>query len=341
MRAAGPGMQFDFVGIGGGAASSGGDAVDGGTVPDSDVDAVAAVGTATPVASDEDEEPDDAATAEGKGKGKGKAKAKAPAPPPAKANGKGKGKAKAKPVPKAKGVPKAADPLESLFSNGGGDCGGAAAKANGKGEHKREGKGKATGKVYVGEAEAGSLVAAVEAEAVGGGIVVPEADVGEAEDDGGDDALLPPVATTAKAKPKAKAKSDGGATAKCKAKGKATGKAKGKAMPKARAGAEADAELDGEGGGGAAVVVVVEPPPASNTPGSASAVSGPFDSTSVMCDSCNRFFPFAKCRVISKGRNTWRCSGCGVKAAQLRRVFGSWPSEQFSLLSQERNDYHP
>ena len=54
--------------------------------------------------------------------------------------------------------------------------------------------------------------------------------------------------------------------------------------------------------------------------------------TAVKCDSCGLRSSFKKCRAISKTKGLWRCSTCGVKHAQLRRVFGEWPMTTFSLM---------
>ncbi len=61
----------------------------------------------------------------------------------------------------------------------------------------------------------------------------------------------------------------------------------------------------------------------------------------VMCDSCERYSDFKKCRIISKRAGTWRCGLCGVKSAQLRRLYGSWPTGEFTLLPKERIACHP
>ena len=54
--------------------------------------------------------------------------------------------------------------------------------------------------------------------------------------------------------------------------------------------------------------------------------------TDVLCESCGLHVPYTRCRVISKTKGTLRCSNCGVRYTQLQRVFGSWPSEAFSML---------
>jgi hypothetical protein len=60
----------------------------------------------------------------------------------------------------------------------------------------------------------------------------------------------------------------------------------------------------------------------------------------VLCGSCGRYNPFHRCKLISKGKNTWRCGVCAVKSVQLWRGLGSWPSEGFLTLSQaDRQDF--
>jgi hypothetical protein len=55
----------------------------------------------------------------------------------------------------------------------------------------------------------------------------------------------------------------------------------------------------------------------------------------VMCADCRRPCHFTKCRLLSKAKGLFRCSNCGTKSVQLRRAFGTWPTEQFGLLSEE------
>jgi hypothetical protein len=45
-------------------------------------------------------------------------------------------------------------------------------------------------------------------------------------------------------------------------------------------------------------------------------------------------------RLISKSKNRFRCNECGKTAVQLRRKFGSWPSEGFEELTQDRRCVH-
>ncbi len=70
-------------------------------------------------------------------------------------------------------------------------------------------------------------------------------------------------------------------------------------------------------------------------PGSSLNTSPMYDNE-VQCDSCCRFTDFKKCRVISKTKGSWRCNQCGVKCTQLRRMFTTWPTDEFSLLTKER-----
>ena len=68
-------------------------------------------------------------------------------------------------------------------------------------------------------------------------------------------------------------------------------------------------------------------------------VQDPFALTEgrVLCESCKRYCHFAKCRQLRKtGAGSWRCGSCGVKHVQLRRAFGSWPTDSFALLSEEQ-----
>lgn len=53
----------------------------------------------------------------------------------------------------------------------------------------------------------------------------------------------------------------------------------------------------------------------------------------VVCSSCGRPNSFSQCRVLSKGRQSWRCNGCNVKSVQLRRALGQWPTDGFNMLS--------
>ena len=58
----------------------------------------------------------------------------------------------------------------------------------------------------------------------------------------------------------------------------------------------------------------------------------------VVCSSCGRPNLFSQCRVLSKGRQSWRCNGCNVKSVQLRRALGQWPTDGFNMLSLDSID---
>jgi hypothetical protein len=56
----------------------------------------------------------------------------------------------------------------------------------------------------------------------------------------------------------------------------------------------------------------------------------------VICDNCGEHVSMAKCRVTGKqGDHKWRCSACSVTHVQMRRVFGSWPTDEFSGFSED------
>jgi hypothetical protein len=90
--------------------------------------------------------------------------------------------------------------------------------------------------------------------------------------------------------------------------------------------------VEAEGGEGHQLAI----PDEAGSAGSAGSagISSLIDSK-VLCDSCGRFETYSACRLLSKMKSTWRCNGCGVKATQLRRVFGSWPTENFCRLSKD------
>jgi hypothetical protein len=58
-------------------------------------------------------------------------------------------------------------------------------------------------------------------------------------------------------------------------------------------------------------------------------------SDKVFCQNCKQFKSFQRCRVMSKHLGNWRCHTCSVKCVQLRRLHGSWPTEQFMSLSED------
>jgi hypothetical protein len=53
----------------------------------------------------------------------------------------------------------------------------------------------------------------------------------------------------------------------------------------------------------------------------------------VMCESCGRLCDFRSVRLASKGDAKFKCLNCGTTTTQLRRHFGSWPVDGWSLLS--------
>lgn len=74
-----------------------------------------------------------------------------------------------------------------------------------------------------------------------------------------------------------------------------------------------------------------------NAPASSSAdVLADFNwGENVMCFECGQHVTYRKCRVISKTSGRWRCPACSVTISQMRRTFESWPTKEFSKLSQE------
>ena len=140
-------------------------------------------------------------------------------------------------------------------------------------------------------------------------------------------ALPAPASGEGQAGPKSKAKVGPQMKAKAKALpanvgrpllGKAAGPpAKAKALP--ASGADATETL---------VAVSKAEPPIPMVGSDSGAFAG-----NVQCNSCKRYTHFRSCRVLSKDKGTWRCSACGVKTQQLRRVFGSWPTDAFTCLA--------
>ena len=57
----------------------------------------------------------------------------------------------------------------------------------------------------------------------------------------------------------------------------------------------------------------------------------------IVCDIARRSAEadFKTCRLLSKQKQTWQCSACGVKCTQLRRALGKWPTDAFNLLPQD------
>ena len=60
----------------------------------------------------------------------------------------------------------------------------------------------------------------------------------------------------------------------------------------------------------------------------------------VKCDACGRWAKFTRCRVMSKLNGTWRCNECNVTCTQLRRLYGQWPSRDFSLIEKDFTVVH-
>ena len=239
-----------------------------------------------------------------KAKSKGRAKAK---PIAAKASAKAKGKAKAKPAA-AKG--------KSAASSRGGSADRAATDVGGGGdEHVHE-----------------DMDMDVD-DGVAGAIPSPKAK-------GKGKAKAKAKRAAAKAKAKAIAKSKGKSKAKAKpaaAKAKPTAaqaKAKATAAP-IGAGASAvgstdGGSADGPGAGASGSNDVLVP---TSHPGN-SLASMAFGQ--VMCGSCGRANHFSSVRLLNKGNGYYKCNGCFVKTSQLRRLLGSWPSQQFTSLPKDR-----
>ncbi len=140
----------------------------------------------------------------------------------------------------------------------------------------------------------------------------------------------------AASKPKAKAVSKAKAMAvdMPSAKAKAVGKPKAKSTPKAKAKAaaapEAAAALEAAEAPQAPAALAVAPETEA-----ASEQLGMW-SDNVYCATCKMFVSYKKCRVLSKTTGTWRCSSCSTKMVQLRRLHGSWPTAEFSMLTEVR-----
>jgi hypothetical protein len=162
----------------------------------------------------------------------------------------------------------------------------------------------------------------------------------------------------AKAKGSAAPKADPSGKAKAKAKGKAAAKADPSAEPsasakpkakqtakaKAKASAASAASAADSSAGDAAVettlaaappagegAIAAAPPAGEIGSGQLAAVCGEGD---VQCHQCRRWVPFQKVRLISKKAGLFRCSSCGATATQLRRKFGTWPTDEFLMLTE-------
>jgi hypothetical protein len=141
-----------------------------------------------------------------------------------------------------------------------------------------------------------------------------------------------------KGSPKAKGKGKAVAKGSPKAQGKAKGKAKG--SPKAKGKAKGKAlviAVPGAPGSSTDLAVLPQPPPPKpqGTPSTDLALADDNKWERVLCDSCRTWTSVHRCRLISKGKNAWRCVTCGTTQVQMRRKFGSWPTKSFELLSED------
>ena len=136
-----------------------------------------------------------------------------------------------------------------------------------------------------------------------------------------------------KAVGKGKAKCKGSPKAKAKAKCKGSPKAKAKGRAKSTAVPEAAIAVPGAAGSSTDLAVLVQ----EQQPAQDLAVPGDTETKweRVICDSCRMWTSVHRCRLISKGKNAWRCSTCGTTQVQLRRRFGAWPTDGFLLLSED------
>ena len=55
----------------------------------------------------------------------------------------------------------------------------------------------------------------------------------------------------------------------------------------------------------------------------------------VVCTQCRMPTTIAKCRVIAKRSQTWRCSTCHSKITMLQRHYGRWPTQEWLQVSAE------
>ena len=55
----------------------------------------------------------------------------------------------------------------------------------------------------------------------------------------------------------------------------------------------------------------------------------------VACDKCGAYVDYVKCKLQSKKAFTWTCPTCGSSTTTLRRHFGTWPIDTFSMLSSD------
>lgn len=185
-------------------------------------------------------------------------------------------------------------------------------------------------------------------------------------------AVAPKMAAKAKAKAKATAGAGVAAdavvqdasAAKAKAKSNATaavpgGAAKAKAKAKAKAaaavggGESADAAAD-ESAAGAAAEGDESAAPAGDGESAAAAAVVPVDCAEadalavmhsenlsglfngkVMCMNCKQWSCFKSSRSINMAKSTWRCGSCSTKYTQLRRLYNTWPTQNFRMLSED------
>ena len=148
-----------------------------------------------------------------------------------------------------------------------------------------------------------------------------------------------PAAAKAKSMAKAKAAPEAAPKAIAKSKGKSKGKAKpaaatAKSKVKAKAAPQAP-PADGGASGSNDVLVT-----ASNPGGGGGGAIVPHSLAAaafgqVTCGSCGRVNHFSSVRLMNKGSGYYKCNGCFVKTSQLRRLLGSWPSEQFTSLPKD------
>ena len=55
----------------------------------------------------------------------------------------------------------------------------------------------------------------------------------------------------------------------------------------------------------------------------------------VAFDKCGAYVEYVKCKLQSKKAFKWTCPACGTSTTQLRRHFGTWPTDTFSMLSSD------
>ena len=55
----------------------------------------------------------------------------------------------------------------------------------------------------------------------------------------------------------------------------------------------------------------------------------------VWCSWCATPCRYQDCRLRSKQKGTWRCEKCNAKCTSLSRFFGTWPTPEFDMLTEE------